>query len=244
MDSKVYERLNQIELEHWWFVGRRRILMAALVRFCNLQSSIRILEAGVGTGGNIAMLQRLGTLYGFECNAQARKLATEKTGFTVAYGALPNDIPFADEAFDLICLFDVLEHIEQDSESLSSLSKRLAPGGRIVLTVPAYPWLWSQHDITHHHFRRYTRKSLQETVSRANLKVEQFFNFNVFLMPLIMVVRGLKRLSGSQEADDGLPSSILNGTLCKIFAAERHLIGRIPMPIGVSLGAVIKLGED
>lgn len=239
MDRKVYERMNQLEAEHWWFVARRRVIKTAIARLAHLRSPATILEAGVGTGGNIAMLKNFGALRGFEFDAEARKLAEEKTGADVPFGALPDDIPYPDERFNLICLFDVLEHVEEDSLSLSSLANRLAPEGRILVTVPAYPWLWSQHDESHHHFRRYTRKSFREAATRAGLRVETFFNFNVFLMPLILLIRGIKRITGSKVSDDKMPGPLANRLLTGVFAAEQHLIGRVPMPVGVSLGAVL-----
>ncbi|SHH85634.1 class I SAM-dependent methyltransferase [Cognatishimia maritima] len=239
MDRGVYDRMNALEAEHWWFVARRRIIETAIRQFVPLGPSPRILEAGVGTGGNIAMLQQFGDLQGFEFDAPARDMATAKTGLSVPYGALPDDIPFSDGRFDLICLFDVLEHVEPDAESLAALAQKLAPGGRIFVTVPAYPWLWSEHDVSHHHFRRYTRKSLAQAAQSAGLTVERFFNFNVFLMPLILGVRLVKRLLGSKASDDVMPGPGLNRVLGRVFAAERHLIGRTPMPAGVSLGAVL-----
>lgn len=243
MERYVYDRMNELEAEHWWFVARRRIISAAIARRVGLPEASHILEAGMGTGGNIAMLQELGTLRGFEYDSAARAIAEAKTGLSVPFGALPNKIPYPDERFDLICLFDVLEHVEEDAEALAALAGRLTPGGRILLTVPAYPWLWSHHDQSHHHFRRYTRASLSKAAAQAGLAVEYLFNFNTLLFPVILGVRGMKRLAGSRASDDAMPGPRLNGLLTHIFAAERHLVGRIPMPVGVSLGAVLSCEE-
>ena len=243
MEQDVYERMNQLEAQHWWFVARRKIIAAIITRFAALDGAAKILEAGVGTGGNIAMLQKFGDVQGFEYDETARAHAHAKTGLPVVYGALPEDVPFSESKFDLICLLDVLEHVEQDAESLVALSNRLAPEGKILVTVPAYPWLWSQHDVSHHHFRRYTRRSLKTAAERAGLQVERIFNFNVLLLPLILGVRTLKRMSRSTASDDKMPGPVLNRLLYAIFAFERHLIGRVPMPIGVSLVVVLSLDE-
>lgn len=239
MERAVYERMNAHEAEHWWFVGRRHVIAAAIARLVTMPETPHILEAGTGTGGNIAMLQRLGKLRGFEYDASARAIAEAKTGLSVPFGALPGEIPYPSERFDLICLFDVLEHVEKDAEALAALAERLTPGGRILITVPAYPWLWSHHDETHHHFRRYTRVSVSKTAAEAGLAVERLFNFNVFLFPVILSVRGMKRLTGSKASDDTMPGPRLNRLLTHVFAAERHLVARVPMPVGVSLGAVL-----
>lgn len=243
MDRSVYERMDAQEAEHWWFVARRRIIAAAIRRLVSLPDAPRILEAGCGTGGNIALLESFGTLRAFEYDADARGVAESKTGIAVPFGALPDDIPYPNERFDLICLFDVLEHVEPDADSLRALAARLAPGGRILLTVPAYPWLWSHHDESHHHFRRYTRESLSQVAGQAGMTVERAFHFNMFLMPVILGVRALKRLVGSHAADDGMPGAAMNRLLTGVFGAESHLVGRVPMPVGVSLGAVLKPDE-
>lgn len=244
MERSTYDRMNSLEAEHWWFVGRRSIIKAAIKRLVTLPKDPSLLEAGCGTGGNIDMLKSVGTLRAFEFDAGARAVAEDKTGLVVPFGALPDDIPHANETFDLICLFDVLEHVEKDTESLAALATRLKPQGRILLTVPAYPWLWSHHDETHHHFRRYTKTSLTEAAKAAGLKVETTFSFNVFLFPLILLVRFLKRLTGSTAEDDKMPSPVVNTILKGTFSAERHLVGRVPMPVGVSLGAVLKLETE
>ncbi|CUJ17765.1 class I SAM-dependent methyltransferase [Cognatishimia activa] len=243
MEQDVYERMNQLEAKHWWFVARRKIIAAVITRFAALDGAANILEAGVGTGGNIAMLQKFGDVHGFEYDESARANANAKTGLPVAYGALPDDVPFHESKFDLICLLDVLEHIEQDAKSLAALSTRLAPTGKILVTVPAYPWLWSQHDVNHHHFRRYTRTTLKIAAKQAGLSVDRISNFNMLLLPLILSVRVLKRLSRSTVSDDKMPGPVFNRLLSTIFASERYLVGRVPMPVGVSIVAVLSRNE-
>lgn len=242
MDREVFERMNEIEAVHWWFAARRDIITATIERIVKLPESADILEAGCGTGGNLAMLARHGKVDAFEYDAEARNIAAEKSGLPVEAGALPNDLPYGAKTYDLIGLFDVLEHIEDDHATLVELGKRLKEGGKIMVTVPAFPWLWSKHDESHHHFRRYTKASLRKAAADAGLTVEKTFYFNSFLLPVAIGLRALKALLGRRTPDDSLPSPWLNTLLRKVFASERHLVGRIGLPVGLSVCAIISRG--
>jgi SAM-dependent methyltransferase len=185
------------------------------------------------------MLSEFGSLDAFELDDEARDIACRKLPVDVKSGMLPDDIPFKPGSFDIVVAFDVIEHVERDVESLAKLREQLAPGGRLMMTVPALPWLWSQHDVTHHHFRRYTRGQLDATLRRAGLEPVRISYFNTLLFPAIAAVRLCKKALGlKEEGDDRMPSTLINGVLKKIFGFESNLVGRIPMPIGVSLLAV------
>lgn len=240
MDRLVYERMNAQEAVHWWFAGRRDIIRQTIKRLIALPEEARILEAGCGTGGNLEMLKSLGDLDAFEYDAAAREIAEQKSDLSIPFGALPNDIPNAGKQYDLIALFDVLEHIEDDEATLESLGARLSDDGRIFVTVPALPWLWSSHDVRHHHFRRYTRRSLRDVADRAGLDVESTFYFNGLLLPVAIGLRWLKALTKSDTPDDTVPAAWLNRLLYRVFSAERHLIGRVPLPVGLSVCAILK----
>ena len=240
MDRAVFDRMDAQEEVHWWFKARRSIIRAVIERLVDLPDAPRILEAGCGTGGNLEMLGDFGAVRAFELDAAARDAAAAKSGLAVAEGALPGPIPFAAERFDVIGLFDVLEHVKEDEAALAALATRLTPAGRIVMTVPAFPWLWSAHDERHHHFRRYTGAHLAEVAAKAGLEVEHSFYFNTALFPVAVAMRALKRLTGSTSADDTLPSPLVNSAMHAVFASERHLVGRVAMPLGLSLGAVLK----
>ena len=239
MDRAVFDRMAVQEDVHWWFAARREILAAVISRLVKLPEDARILEAGCGTGGNLRMLQSMGQVRAFELDGEARHAATAKSGLAVVEGSLPSAVPFGSQSFDLIGLFDVLEHIEDDEASLGALAARLAPGGRIVITVPAFPWLWSRHDERHHHFRRYTRAHLSKVAAAAGLRMEHGFYFNTALFPVAVAGRAIKSLFRLDRADDRLPAPQLNAVLCTIFGAEKHLVGRFQLPVGLSLCAVL-----
>jgi SAM-dependent methyltransferase len=158
----------------------------------------------------------------------------------VLEGYLPHDLPIADCGADMIVMLDVLEHIDDDLAALKAVSGKLKPGARLLVTVPALPALWSVHDEEHHHKRRYTAQTLRDVVAKSGLELEKISYFNTLLLPLIAGLRGLKALTGNTKPDTGVPPSWLNATLEAIFGFERHLIGRLPMPLGVSLFMVAR----
>lgn len=240
MERSVYDRMNEIEARHWWFAARRAIIAALIDRHLVMGPATRVLEAGCGSGGNLAMLGRFGHVDAFEYDEGARLHAQAKSNLDIRFGALPDQLPFEDQRYDLIGLFDVLEHVEADSASLGALAARLGDGGKILVTVPAFPFLWSKHDERHHHFRRYTRGSLAAAAQKAGLKVSYSSYFNTVLFPVALAVRALKRLTGSEVADDRLPPAWLNAVLTRLFASERRVVSRLPLPVGLSLAAVLE----
>lgn len=190
------------------------------------------------------MLAGFGTVCAFEPHDGARAFANAKGVATVRDGLLPDGIPF-DQLFDLVCAFDVVEHVEDDLGALRALGAKLAPGGRLLLTVPANPWLWSEHDERNHHFRRYTRETLAETIEAAGLKMEKLTAFNSRLFPLISTVRFVQNaLKMGAKAEESMPSPRVNALLEKIFASEASRVARNGYANGVSLLAVASAGSS
>lgn len=234
MEPDAYREMAATEGRHWWFAGRRAILASLISRF-ELSPTAKILELGCGTGGNLDMLRRFGEVAAMETDDAARAIALEKTGgrFDIRPGRCPDRIPFAGQRFDLVCMIDVLEHIDQDVATLLALRGLLAPGGRVLVTVPANPWMWSQHDEFLHHKRRYTAAELREKALQARLEVSLLTYFNTLLFPLAATAR-LLNVEGS-----AVPPAPLNRLLQAVFSAERFVAGRVALPFGVSLLAVL-----
>jgi SAM-dependent methyltransferase len=241
MERAVYQRLDALERDHWWFAARRDIIAEMINRFAPRKPQRTLLEAGCGTGGNLNMLARFGDLQAFELDAEARDIAKSKLPIDVQPGMLPNGIPFSPGQFDVVGAFDVLEHVEHDVASMAKLGEQLSPEGKLFITVPANPWLWSKHDETHHHFRRYTKATLTEALSMAGLEPVRVGYFNTLLFPLIVALRLLRKaLRLAETPDDEMPSPVQNSILKTIFGLERFLVGKVPMPFGVSLYAVAR----
>lgn len=239
MERTVFNRLDQLEGQHWWFAARRKILKNVISQFAPKKSDLRLMEAGCGTGGNLQMLSSFGKLEAFELDDEARDIAKSKLPMDIKSGMLPDQVPYQDGSFDVVVAFDVIEHVEKDVESLAKLGQQLAPGGRLVMTVPAMPWLWSKHDETHHHYRRYTSASLNEALLKAGLKPLRISYFNTLLFPMIAGLRLVRKVFGITEtADDAMPSAAVNGVLKSIFGFESNWVGKVSVPVGVSLLAV------
>jgi SAM-dependent methyltransferase len=246
MEPTAYARMAENEQRHWWFTGRRQILATLLRRELagtRHPATLRILEAGCGSGGNLGMLAAFGTVEAVEYDPGARAIAEHRSGLAIRPCALPHDLPVPDGHYDLIALLDVLEHVEEDRASLMALGAKLKRDGRILVTVPALPWLWSHHDEVHHHKRRYTARSLTEAVAGAGLRVDRIGYFNTLLFPLALVRRVGAIVSGRATEDDRVPSRWLNAALRTVFAAERHMIGRVRLALGLSLFAVLSVPD-
>jgi SAM-dependent methyltransferase len=240
MERKVYEQMAKLDSQHWWFTARRRILDGVIERIVKPPKDARILELGAGTGHNLAMLSRFGQVEASELDPIARELASERLGGPVLEAALPDLSMFPEGTYDLIALLDVLEHVVDDKGSLAAILTRLKPGAALLLTVPANPWMWSAHDAAHHHHRRYRKREIEALAREAGYEIELLSPFNSLLFPPIAAARFIGRLRGDQSSDDAMPGALVNKTLETVFGLERALIGRVPMPFGVSLVAVLR----
>jgi SAM-dependent methyltransferase len=242
MERIVYDRMAEIDSLHWWYRARRDILADLITRNIPLPADARILEIGCGTGHNLEMLGRFGRVDALEVDDAARAIAASRLGHAVMAAPLPELTGVEEHAYDMIAILDVLEHIEPDREALESMARRLKPGGRILITVPAHPWMWSAHDVVNHHKRRYTRATLRAVIEAAGLKVEMLSWFNSLLFPLAAMARLMGRVTGKEDSDDTLPPGPINRLFEGIFGLERHAVGRLPMPPGVSIVAVVSAG--
>ena len=238
MERVVYDTMAQLDQRHWWYRARREVIAALIRRRALPPAGARILEIGCGTGHNLAMLGGFGSVDALELDEQARAVAEGRLGREVMSSPLPDLTGVPERHYDLIGAFDVIEHIDDDEAALRSIAARLKPGGKLVITVPAHQWMWSAHDVINHHKRRYSKRALKRLVDESPLRLEAIGYFNSLLFPLAIGQRAASKLRGKEEADVTLPPRPLNAALERAFAAERHLIGRAPLPPGLSLFAV------
>jgi SAM-dependent methyltransferase len=235
MDRVIYDRMAAHDSTHWWYRARRDILADYVARYAGLPKIARILEIGCGTGHNLPMLAQFGAVDAIEIDPAARDIASSRLGKPVGEAPLP-DLPGVPEAsYDMIAVLDVVEHIEDDVAALAGMARRLKPGGKILVTVPAHPWMWSAHDVVNHHHRRYSKATLAKVIAEAGLTHNGLRYFNSLLFPAALAARAVGKLTGKDDSDDSPPAKPLNMAFEKIFALERHLVGRLPLPPGLSL---------
>jgi SAM-dependent methyltransferase len=238
MERVVYQQMADLDQRHWWFRARREVLAALIRREVRPPVRSKILEIGCGTGHNFAMLGQFGHVEALELDDEARALSEQRLGRSVMKAPLPELAGVPKRRYDLIGAFDVIEHIDDDHAAIASIATRLKVGGNLVVTVPAHQWMWSAHDVVNHHKRRYSKRALKRLIESSPLRLEKLGYFNSLLFPLAIVERLASKLRGKDNADLILPPAPLNAALERAFAAERHLVGRLPLPPGLSLFAV------
>lgn len=240
MERIVYDRMAELDTQHWWYRARREVLAALIERAVKPPKGARILEIGCGTGHNLAMLGQFGHVDAVELDEAAREVASARLGRPVIGARLPELDGVPEAGYDMIALLDVLEHVEQDREALRSIARRLKPGGVILLTVPAFQWMWSAHDVVNHHKRRYSKRALRAAIADAGLKADFVGYFNSILFPVAVAARLASRVTGKEESDDKLPPAPINAAFKALFGLERHAIARLPFTPGVSIAAVVR----
>lgn len=218
---------------HWWFRGRLAVLLSVL-RHRLPPGPLRLLELGCGTGNVVTALGEFGEAIGMEPCAELRDVA-RAAGLDVRPGSLPGDLAVDPGWADVVLMLDVLEHLDDAEAALAAAGRALGLGGLLVLTVPAYPWLWSAHDVVLGHRRRYTAGTLAGAVRRAGFVVERVTYFNTALFPAVALVRLLGRLRGTRNHDLRRPPAPINRMLAGVFALERHVLRRVDLPFGASV---------
>ncbi|MCO5325912.1 MAG: methyltransferase domain-containing protein [Solirubrobacterales bacterium] len=247
MEERYYDEYSRIQDEHWWFVGRRRVLTAVIARQlagAGPRQPFKTLDVGCGTGSNLGMLSRFGEVRGVD-PAAAAVAECVRRGWDVSV-AEGEALPFADDSFGLVTLLDVIEHAPDDGPLLREARRVCRPDGLIVVTVPAYQWMWGPHDEISHHMRRYTKRTLDLSLERSGLRRQRATYFNTLLMPPIAAVRLLSRLLPEREARSdfdrpvGRLGGIANRLLATIFGAEAHIVPAVSLPFGVSVLVVAR----
>lgn len=238
MDRSVYDSMAEIDERHWWYVARRKVLAELIRRKVQPPKNAKLLEIGCGTGHNLKMLGAFGSVDGLEIDEAARSFAEKRVGHEIFSAPLPELAGIPEHSYDVVGAFDVIEHIPDDVGAMASIARLLKPSGKLFMTVPAHQWMWSAHDVVNHHQRRYTKAGLKRLIDGSPLKLESIGYFNSLLFPVAMAERLSSKLRGKDDANLAPPAEPINQALERIFAAERLLIGRVPLPPGLSLFAV------
>lgn len=243
MDAWRYREQFEIEERHWWFRSRRAVVRSLLSR-AGVPPEPRILDAGCGTGANLLEYGRLGVATGVDAFPEAIDLCRRR-GLDNVLEAAIEKLPFEPGSFDVLFATDVIEHLDDDVLALRELRRVAADGARLVLTVPAYDWLWSDHDVSVHHRRRYTAALLAERVRAAAWSPAVETYFFATALPAVALVRTLRRLrsNGDGRSDLRMPPGAVNRLLELPTLAEAKAIERgARLPAGVSVGMACVAG--
>ncbi|OYT73017.1 MAG: hypothetical protein CFK52_03125 [Chloracidobacterium sp. CP2_5A] len=241
MEHDEYRRMFDLEMTYWWFVGRRALVRewvaAALQRQASPPGERRLLDAGCGTGGNLDMLRAFGFVAGADVSSEALRWSRRR-GLSSLARCRVEQLCFADDTFDVVMALDMLEHVDDDLAALAELHRVCKPGGAVVLTVPAYGFLWSPHDEALHHRRRYAPQELRDKLNALGFEVERIshFMFGLFVPVLLTRMWQSLRKRGLRSQSELRPlPGWLNQLLVWLLDVERWVIRFVNPPVGVSL---------
>lgn len=245
MMEHTYPILYAVEQSHWWYIGRRRILTQFVEQICRQVTDrpARILDVGCGTGANLLMLSNYGEAEGVDVSEDALEFCRARGLDKVKLGAA-EELPYEDGTFDLVTAFDVVEHMDDDLAGLKEMRRVLRPGGRVLLFVPTFMFLWGLQDDVSHHRRRYRLPELRRVLEQAGFEVERSTYANITFFAPILLVRKLMRLTGIKtDTENTINVSALNGVFGKILGAESTVLRYMNLPFGVS-GLVVARAKE
>jgi len=237
MNISEYEEMYRVESFYWWFVARRRLLESLVKSLAGELKSPKILDVGCGTGINFSVLTKYGETFSSDASAEA--LSFSQSRGTEGLVRTPvESLPFVSSSFDLVTALDVLEHIDDDLEAIDELFRVTREGGVLVITVPAYGFLWSEHDEALHHRRRYAASELRNKLTNGGFEVERITYYITFLFFPILFMRFMQSLSKKSihaKTSHVILPGWLNSLLIAILGFERVLLQWMNFPFGVSL---------
>jgi SAM-dependent methyltransferase len=233
MDSTLYELFYSLEDTHWWFQGRKELVLDLLRRYRPC-SKPRILDVGCGTGGMLTGYEQYGVSFGVDTAAEAAHFCRLR-GLRMMVGS-GTELPLADESMDVVSALDVIEHVDDDRGIMSEMRRVCRKNGVLLLTVPAFQFLWSSHDVLNHHRRRYIRGQIADLLRDSGFEPLKLSYYNSFLLPAAVVRKYVLRVRnhGPESHLDQVPGPI-NSIFRRVLSFEGPLLARRDFPIGASI---------
>lgn len=243
MESGEYAELARREEFYFWNIGRRELIQDVLERFLPAATRRTVLDVGCGPGGNMLALGRFGDVTGLDIAPEAIALAKAYGYRELVLGDAAR-LPFPDVSFDLVAALDALEHVPSDTAALAEAHRVLAPGGSLLLTVPAHPWLFGPHDRFLRHFRRYAAASLRKKLAAAGFRVLFQTHFVTLGVPINVLRLTLDALRGKAGAtasyDPRRMPAWMNAFFLRVLRLERGIARFVSLPFGTSLVVVAR----
>ena len=237
-DQKASEWQHSVYKKHWWYRARTRIL-AKVASTLKFEVTPDILEIGCGTGPNLEMLSKYGRVKGLEYSDHSLEIARRTLpGIPVQKGWLPDNVDAWHQRFDLVCSFDVLEHVADDEAALQAIKDIMKENGVLFLALPAYQWLFGPYDVEAGHYRRYDRKSAEKMLTRNGYVIRYFTYINAVLFPCVLMGRLAEKVKSGQFVTSKalqVPNVIVNTFLYWLFVVESYYIPTFSAPFGASL---------
>ena len=241
MKKYLYQDLFELEEVHWWHIAKRKICLALIKKYVKTRSNFKVLDIGCGTGKNLEEFCKFGKAFGIDTSIDAIRFCREKRGLKNVTLASAQKTGFSYDSFDVVCILDVLEHTD-DKKTLKEIHRILTHGGLLLITVPAFNFLWSRWDEVLHHRRRYTKDSLEKILSFTNFEVVKISYMYSFLVVPLIVIRFIKSFlfKNHYPSDFKISNKILNKVMISVSALESNLIFNGSIPFGTSLVCVAK----
>lgn len=238
MKKESYNLIENLEDYHWWHRARKEIIIDAIINNIQNYNEKRLLDIGCGSGYFLSTISKyIPNSMGIESHEYSNKKYNNIKNCDIFNNGLENN------SFDIITALDVIEHIENENQFLNEIKRLLCNfhgGGKIVLTVPAYQWLFTYHDVINEHCRRYSLKRLKNLLLDNGFEIEKITYFNFFLFPPFMIVRLIHKIFNIKRVETER-IGILNNILYKIFNLEKYILRKINLPFGSSVLAFCKL---
>ncbi len=240
MDRDYFNKYYEFERTHWWFVVRAKLIVDVIKSRMISTAPLSILNIGSATGRTSEILQQFGDVTSVEYDKECFEFAKDILKMPVVNGSI-TDLPFPSEKFDLVCAFDVVEHVYDDATAINEMYRVCKAAGYLFLTVPAFQSLWSMHDEVNHHQRRYRKNNLLKLFADKKGQVVKLTYFNSILFVPIYMLRRLQKISLSKKNQENrsdfeiIKSSFINNAFYSIFNLERLLLKKVAFPFGVSL---------
>lgn len=242
MNAAEYGTMFELESFYWWFVARRKLLNDLMAELRTSPAKTKLLDVGCGTGLNLSVLAKYGTAFGADTSPDALKYGASR-GYDSLVLSNAEKLDFDEASFDVVTALDVLEHTDNDCTALKEVLRVLKPEGWLIVTVPAYGFLWTEHDEALHHRRRYTSHELRNKMTNAGFDMRRCTYFITLLFFPIFFLRfaqSLTKKSIEPKTSHMILPGWLNALLVRLLDVERWMLRWINLPFGVSVVAVAR----